>query len=288
MTINRTLPLSLKNIAIGISVLAHCFAAGLVGAAEMDWSRHRLIAHALGGIDGKIYTDSKDALELNYRNGHRLFEVDLILTRDNVLVARHDWSEGFTKALDQAIVDEGGIPNESVFRSLKINYKYDPLTMEDLAKVMQSNADIYLITDTKSVTVQAVEEQFALLVATVRKVDERLLARIIPQIYNQGMLPAVKKSFDFENIIYTLYQTSDGDESVLRFCLENRIHAVAMSPSRYSKAFCAALRTNNIRVYVHTINSPDEAERFFEDGVFGLYTDFLVPADVNAMVRKVH
>lgn len=50
----------------------------------------RFIAHALGGIDGKKYTNSLEALNEGYDNGIKLFEVDLSMTSDNVMVARHD------------------------------------------------------------------------------------------------------------------------------------------------------------------------------------------------------
>lgn len=51
------------------------------------------IAHALGGIDGQTYTNSKEAIENSYNKGVRLFEVDVKLTSDNKLVCVHGWSK---------------------------------------------------------------------------------------------------------------------------------------------------------------------------------------------------
>ena len=56
-----------------------------------------IIAHAGGAIigDGRvsIYTNSREAFELNYRLGFRTFEMDLELTSDGKLASVHDWDD---------------------------------------------------------------------------------------------------------------------------------------------------------------------------------------------------
>ncbi len=54
------------------------------------------IAHALGGIDGHAYTNSLDALLLNYKNGHRVFEADISITSDGAAVLAHDWAHFYS------------------------------------------------------------------------------------------------------------------------------------------------------------------------------------------------
>ena len=46
----------------------------------------KFIAHAGGGIGNLSYTNSRDALDTNYRHGHRFFELDLDWTKDDKLV----------------------------------------------------------------------------------------------------------------------------------------------------------------------------------------------------------
>ena len=58
-----------------------------------DWTKYDLIAHAGGGIDEKTYTNSVEAFKLNYENGFRLFEFDIAITSENILVARHGWDD---------------------------------------------------------------------------------------------------------------------------------------------------------------------------------------------------
>lgn len=58
------------------------------------FAAHRVIAHAMGGINDKAYTNTKDAFIANYEQGTRIFEADLLLTSDEQLVARHEWTTG--------------------------------------------------------------------------------------------------------------------------------------------------------------------------------------------------
>ena len=51
------------------------------------------MAHALGGINGQAYTNSKEAIENSYKKGMKLFEVDIKLTSDEKLVCVHGWSK---------------------------------------------------------------------------------------------------------------------------------------------------------------------------------------------------
>ena len=252
-----------------------------VKVTASDWPQTKLVAHALGGINNHTYTNSLDALELNYSLGHRVFEVDLATTSDGVMVARHDWGENLARHLEQDHDSPGTLWSMAVFKSRKINRVLTPLTLAELASFMAQHRDMWLITDTKSTSPGAVMADFKLLVRTVKEVDEDALARIVPQIYNQVMLPVVKGVHDFRIIIYTLYQSNDTDQGTIDFCLANRIPVVTMVAARYTPAFAANLAQARIKTYVHTVNELSEAQELLARGASGLYTDFLKPADVN-------
>lgn len=56
------------------------------------FEQHYLVAHAGGrSPNGYTYVNSLESFELNYQQGHRVFEGDLCLTADGVLVLEHDW-----------------------------------------------------------------------------------------------------------------------------------------------------------------------------------------------------
>lgn len=231
------------------------------------WLSHQLIAHAFGGIDGKTYTNSLEAFETNYRKGFRLFEADLVLTSDGYMVAKHGWDDNPERkplTLQQ-------------FKSTQIPGGYTPMDFEQIAHLMNTYKDVYLITDTKAFDTVTVKKQFKIIVDTARKVNPAILDRIIPQIYNEEMLPAVLELYKFESVIYTLYQTNASDEQVIEFATKNRIGVITMSNERYSKEFVDNLAAHGIYSYVHTINDISRITELLEEGVQGFYTDFVDP-----------
>ncbi len=69
----------------------------LVGcdSKSKDKSPIKRIAHAGGGINGITYTNSYEALDLNYGLGFRYFEIDFTYTTDQKLICLHDWKKAF-------------------------------------------------------------------------------------------------------------------------------------------------------------------------------------------------
>lgn len=65
------------------------------------FTAYRLIAHAMGSIGEQPYTNAYEAMVVNYEKGTRVFEIDLMLTKDRKVVARHEWTESMTNQLGQ-------------------------------------------------------------------------------------------------------------------------------------------------------------------------------------------
>lgn len=49
------------------------------------------IAHALGSIDGNVYTNSREAMISSIAKGYKYLEVDIDSTSDGIYIATHDW-----------------------------------------------------------------------------------------------------------------------------------------------------------------------------------------------------
>lgn len=104
---------------------------------------YRFIAHAGGEIDGKIYTNSLEAINNSYKNGFKLFELDLIKSSDGKYVAAHDW-EYWAKITNY----KGELPpTEDVFLNTPIHSKYTPLNFNRINEWFKDKNDAYLITD---------------------------------------------------------------------------------------------------------------------------------------------
>lgn len=236
------------------------------------------VAHGLGFIDGHYVTNTTEAFEENYKRGFRVFEVDLIMTSDNRLIARHDWTLGHYGWLGQeAPAVEEPLSFDKVM-DLKIHGEYNAPSWEQLLEIMQKYPDVYFVTDTKDKDEANVRKSFSYIVETTKEVDPSLLDRIIPQIYDQPMLGYINSYHVFNEVIYTLYHHTNEDiptpAELSEWCVQNHVTAVAGLPFRLTEEMQSALNEKNIVMYTHTINDPEEAEAFRMRGI-GVYTDYL-------------
>ncbi len=109
---------------------------------EIKQDPMRFIAHGGGGINGDMYTNSIEALNLNYEKGFQLFEMDIIKTSDNVYVAAHDWNQWSKKT-----GYKGETPvSLKTFKKNPIK-KYTPMDLDDINKWFKNHPDAILVTD---------------------------------------------------------------------------------------------------------------------------------------------
>ncbi len=250
------------------------------------FAAHKVVAHAMGGINGYTYTNAWEAFVANYERGTRVFEVDLLLTTDDQLVARHEWTGNMSKLLGQLDVlpanKQGVVLDYNEFMDSPILNIYSPLDVEKMLDLMQNYPDAYIVTDTKEMESDLIEKQFTLLTEAAQRRDPALLDRIVPQIYSQNMLDEINKVYSFSEVLYTLYQSKDNDEQVIDFVQRTGVD-ITMPVSRATKSFVKKLKKAGARVYVHTVNDEDEIRELHRMGVDGFYTDFVPEDDLNSL-----
>ena len=240
---------------------------------DYSWAKSAppLIAHACGGVDGKTYTNSREALEQNYALGHRLFEIDFDLTETGALIASHD--ENTWRSLSGA---DSSVPYSfESFQSLPLCGQYEPLDFSEVAALMAQHPDLYVITDTKYTDKASVLLQFAQMARTAQAVDPSILNRIIPQIYNEEMLEWVMDVYPFKSVIFTLYNTHWTPESVRDFCRDTGVRFITLHKDEISQETLSLWREQGVIVGAHTSSDYQETAACFEAGVQFMYTDFL-------------
>lgn len=250
------------------------------------FAAHKIVAHAMGGIHDYTYTNSLDAFVANYEQGTRMFEADLLLTSDQKLVARHEWTANMSKLLGQQAVlpaaKQGTVLNYEEVMGSPILEIYSPLDIEKIINLMVIYPDAYIVTDTKELEPELVTKQFQLIVEAAEKRNPALLDRIVPQIYSREMLDVVNRVHVFPEMIFTLYQTHDSDEVVIDFAKQTGVD-ITMPAARATKSFVRKLRNAGARVYVHTVNDEKEITELSRMGVDGFYTDFVSENDLELM-----
>jgi len=250
------------------------------------WTEHALIAHALGGIDGESYTNSYDAFAANYAAGARVFEADLILTSDDQLVARHDWSRESSELMQPGLPDamkEGPVPYDA-FMNTAIMGKYEPMDVDDMIRILRDYPDIYLVTDTKETDPKLVSEQFRTIVEKANETDPSLLERIIPELYSEEMIKQVKGIYPFPNYLFSLYLSTYDDAEIEDIVTRNDIRTVAMPEERATPELIGGLQQLGTYAYVHTINDTAKMSELYQMGVRGFYTDFVSPEQMVSVV----
>lgn len=276
---------SICRIISAMLPLAIFFGGGCANTSEdYSWTENRTIVHALGVANGESYTNSLEALNNSLAQGQTVFEVDLALTSDGELICAHD-SVTLMGEDNRAFLEGKELCDitKDEFTSLKIRDKYTTLCMEDLILVMKDHPDMYIVTDTKEDRQEGIKKQFDNIVELAKKNKcSKVLDRIIPQIYNEDMFSTLQKIYPWKSYIYTSYYTQDEDwdeDKFIDFAYDKGVKVLAVFAGRGTDSLLETANSLGLKVYVHTYNTEEERQAFFERGFWGLYTDTLPPIE---------
>ncbi len=279
----------MKLKQITATLLAAIFLCTPVKAEQNKkwYEENRLVAHALGAIEDKKETNSKEAFIHSWGDGYKVMEADFSLTSDGTLVVRHDFDQDSYYNLEQ-IVNGSTEMNVNRFSNEKINFRYTPLTAAQLLDLMSEYQDVYVITDTKYTDTERVQQQFNAMVNTAKAMGKQeVLDRMVVQIYHPEMLNTIKQIYPFENWIYTLYQTPNPNyDEIATFCVQNKVDVVTVNYEVVTKENVQKLASNGIKVYAHTVNRVLDFKLLLDAGCYGIYTDYIKPYDLDLVNMK--
>ena len=193
---------------------------------------------------------------------------------DGDLICFHQGNEGELAWSSPA--DAASWPAD--YPSARYRGRYGIINARQLLEALREAPGVYLVTDTKGDN-RDVLRRFA---ATAHEIDDRLVDRIIPQIYHPNEAAMARDIAPFPRIILTLYKWGGTDAEVLEAVESLRIAAVTMPAQRFSAELAAQLRRANALTYVHTLNDADEIANLVEQGLHGVYTDF----DTSLLVSR--
>ncbi len=225
----------------------------------------RYIAHAGGEIDGLKYTNSLEALNYNYAQGFRLFELDISETTDGQFVATHDWNYWKKETNYQ-----GEVPVAlSEFKKHKIRSKYTTLNMSAINRWFSGHSDAILVTD----KINAPKEFAKQFVDKSRLVMELFSLNAVAEALQNDISPLLSEK-----------AISEIEGDVVSYLIDNKISHVGLSRRNIpnKKDFLKKCRENNIRVYAYHVNfDTGKDERYvFENEigiVYGMYADKWLP-----------
>ena len=249
---------------------------------DFSWSDHRTIAHALGGLDGKTYLNSREGFLSMYAQGVRLFELDLSRTSDGVWVCRHNWND----PMGQWEGNEKKVLSEKEFTENKIYGKYTPMTLEDFFLLLRDHPDAFVMIDSKQYSLrnyQKTLEDYCDYVETARAAGAGdVLNQIIPEIYSEAMFAGTAMIYSFPSYIYSLWQeySTEDLERIASFCREKGIPAATVYWKYWSEEKEKIFEKEGISLYVYTLNDRNQAREYIAEGAEGICTDFLTSEDL--------
>ena len=284
------LSLSVCNYVDGMKVAQSDVVKILVNDVDLKSYEHnyefaqnnRLITHAAGIWKGETYTNCQEAFEENYQKGCRMFEIDLMLTRDGVIIGRHDWNAGsYGYQGANLVIEKHQINNlpKSYQEVCEMYSDRTPLTWEKIIEYMMEDESLYIVTDSKNYNDESVEAIFTKIIEiTKSKNCEEILDRVVVQVYSQDMYKKVMSIYPFKSVIYTLYQSLDSNQQVLDFIDNSNVRVITLpaSSSRDDEAFFQELNNRGCYIYVHTINDMSKAAEYLARGCYGIYTDNII------------
>jgi len=231
-------------------------------ADDYSADARRFIAHAGGSIAGHSYTNSLEAMNLSYKKGFRLFELDIIKTADDFFVAAHDWRHW----AKQAGFNGDEVPDLETFMSHKILGKYTPMDMDAINSWFASHTDAILVTD-KTNEAARFSQQF---------VDkERLMMELFSwEAVSEGVQAGIRSAMPTDRL---LRRFTSADVSAL---VERGITAVAMSRrfAEQDRALVESIVSAGVNIYAFHINFDEGKDESYvvcneNHYFFGLYAD---------------
>jgi hypothetical protein len=217
------------------------------------------IAHAGGALDGLIYTNSVEALDLSYSKGCRLFELDLILTSDDKIVAAHDWNYYKTIAGYLGIIDNTPL-TEQEFLSYKIYEKYTPLNMEGINNWFRAHPTATLITD-KLNEPERINNEFKFLdrvimeLFTWEAVDKAIELEIKPMVSDNLVFGSSEKAIALGIIPRNAEVFPFGEKNIENMLEDKKIEYICIDRNRikWNEDLFRRLKNKGIKNYVYNL-----------------------------------
>lgn len=235
-------------------------------------------AHALGSIDGHIYTNSLDALWRSYEGGARLFEADIHLTSDGQAVLVHGFAKNdYLKRIGEEYypdkykkTGEDYYPTHDEFMSWRIQGRYQPLDFAMLGCFIKAHPDIFVLAD---VWAQDYDSTKAVYTAMCEACgyDELVLSHIIAGGHTQDMIRAVKDVYDFPilNLYYSDEMINDDftAQDFADYCKSQGIQSYSCSDEYCTVDNYGLLEDSGLISYVFTVDDKERASKLLACGV---------------------
>lgn len=217
-----------------------------------------IITHAGGGMSGLSYLNCVEGMDYYFFGGNRVFEFDVQKSIDDKYVLSHS--------------DINTISKE--FLSGSIDYRFHPMSLQDVLDFMMEHDDVKVIFDCKFANLGL----FAQCVKDYVQ-QEKVLSRIVIQVFKEQDIIDIRQVYDYR-LLYVCMMNTDYMQ-VAKQCLTHGVGAISISEKALEERDgWNIFIDNNICVFAYTINTVDSYSYLKTKGITGVFSDFLLEKDV--------
>lgn len=245
-----------------------------VEVEEPNFFNNDYMAHALGGYEGIIYTNTEEALveSLNYYN---FIEVDMTLTKDDKLICSHGWDEE-TGKYTGIVFTEDEAPTYEEFMSWRLQGKYKTIDASTIVQYMREYPDLLIEIDLKKLSADKTKIMIEQLVELANN-DETILDRILMQFTSEEAYFAIEEVYHFKYYQYFTYKSKlPGKlDHIIKFCRDNNVTSIAVNYTVLTDDMIEEIKSNGFYLLAFTIDDKEIAENFLQKGVDTICTNFI-------------
>ena len=233
-------------------------------AMSADGVHPRLIAHAGGAIYGYRLTNSLEAITTAAGNGFGFIELDFDVTSDGQIVLIHAW-----KGVAERLLGSKGKKTLQEFLEAETLADLTLMDLSMLSDWLKDHPQVSIITDVKA------EDNVAVLKQLMQQADA---SRFIPQAYSEEEYRQIK-ALGYERVILTAYRMEVDADALSEFAQKERPWAITVHEQYISAPLLNAISETDTAIYAHTVNSVDFYEKWKDQGLTGIYTDYFEPSN---------
>ena len=224
------------------------------------------VAHAGGSPYGlqqlEHYTNSREAFEISYENGFRVFEFDFVVLADGAVLVAHDYHEaeyGLSLSFHDA--------SRADVEGSRWRGKYQVMFAEDIIDLMVAYPTIWIILDSKWGHVEVAKAMVEL------APDTGVLDRIVPHLASDEHAAAIPDIYPFPEQMVAGYRWRGSDDEFLsrmeRYGVDN---IMLWWDTRWSEGLQDRLDQAGHQVWVHSPTDAAIIEDFRARGI-GVYSN---------------
>jgi glycerophosphoryl diester phosphodiesterase len=243
---------------------------------KSHWSsKNRLIAHAMGGVDGRTYTNCKEALILSYERGMRVFEADTLITSDGHLIFWHEFADF-------------GAPTFEEYHVTKLQYKYTPLLLSDIIRFLSCYENTYILIDSKKFMSSLV---CAVLLKEIE--NEELYERFIIQIASEEEYRNIAQMDKFKNFHYILANMQNLKEQ-FAFLRNAGIETVSINYKlAQNEKVMSLVKLYSMKAYAYApfenvLNDLRFIKKILEGGFWGAFVETVTYEDLEIVMKDMN